>query len=373
MYRLTVLCIAMAQILSGQEELLSKGPTTEQVEESQEKPIESTEQLQKELDVAKKEFQKATEMFNPWYAGPLLTGGAHLMKPGYIGFQPYIFVRDTYAVYNRNRHSVSLEHKRIQLNPAVAPLIQAGVTSWMDVSASIGGVSNWQDGKNSGGFSDMSATVGFGLLNEDVYTPAIKFSISETFPTGRYQNLSQGNLFLDATGSGAYTTSFRLAIAKLTLWDTQHPLNLRATFSYALSTTVHVKGLNSYGGVANTNGKVRPGNQFNASVGMEWSFTQKWVFANDFVYVVSNRDKFTGFRGTTSTGATAIVGAPSSDAFSLAPAIEYNPTPDLGFLAGVWFTVTGRNTSNFISAVLSVTYVFPVYSSKYPSGEEIGN
>lgn len=320
---------------------------TQESEVSEETP----EEIEQELQGAEEQFKQAKEMFNPWYSGPLLTGGAHMMPPGYIGLQPYVFVTDNHARYNEDRHSIDIPDL-VQLNPQINAL-QAGVTSWLDLALALQGVVNWQNEKSSGGFGDMNLTAGFKILSEGIYIPAIKIGIGENFPTGRYQKLSLHKLGLDATGSGSYATTLSFRIAKLVLWSTQHPLNLRSTFSYTIPTTVHVKGLNTYGGAIDTGGKVRPGNSFNLSVGMELSFTQKWVFANDFVYLYSNRSKFSGH-------SSAPVGGPSSDQFSLAPAIEYNPSPNLGILGGLWFSVIGRNSFNFLSGVVSVTYTFNV-------------
>ena len=43
-------------------------------------PHETPEQIQHELDEAETQYKHALEMFNPWYAGPLLTGSAPSLK-----------------------------------------------------------------------------------------------------------------------------------------------------------------------------------------------------------------------------------------------------------------------------------------------------
>ena len=89
---------------------------------------------------------------------------------------------------------------------------------------------------------------------------------------------------------------------------------------------------------------------------IELSFTQKWVLAIDLVYTYQNHSTFSGHKGRTAAGTTASVGAPSNDNLSCAPAIEYNPADNIGFLAGVWFAITGRNSSDFVAGVLSMYY-----------------
>ena len=41
-------------------------------------------QIQQELNQAEKDFQRAKEMFVPWYTGPLVTPSASMMPPGPI-------------------------------------------------------------------------------------------------------------------------------------------------------------------------------------------------------------------------------------------------------------------------------------------------
>ena len=82
------------------------------------------------------------------------------------------------------------------------------------------------------------------------------------------------------------------------------------------------------------------------------------MFALDAVYNYAAKTTFAGDAGKDSTGLEALNGGPFNDNLSLAPAIEYNFTPDLGLLAGVWFSVWGRNSLDFVSGVVSVTLGF---------------
>ena len=316
------------------------------------------EQIQEELDADEAQFKHAKEMFNPWYAGPLLTGSAHMMPPGYIGIQPYIFVTDTYASYNGDWHSVG-SPDLVQLNPQVSAL-QAGITDWLDASLAMQGFTNWKEGVSSGGLGDTNLTLGLRLVSEGAWMPAMKIGVGETFPTGKYQKLSADKNGTDSTGAGSYQTALSFRIAKLFFWATNHPLNLRSTFTWTIPSSVHVRGINAYGGGTDTNGSMDLGYQYNVSFGLEWSFTQKWVFCNDFIYVHSNEDTFSGTPGISPTGTPFDLNIPSSEQFSLCPGIEYNPTSDLNFLAGVWFTVAGRNSGNFISGIVSMSYTFAV-------------
>ncbi len=313
-------------------------------------------QIQAELDAAETQLKRAEEMFDPWYTGPLLTPSASMMPPGYANTQFYAFVTQNYASFNEDRKSISFENDSFNFNPS--DILQFGVTDSVDTTLSLQTQTNWLQGRSAGGFGDLQWSVGFKIQSQTLYIPKMKFSIQETFPTGAYEHLRSDGL--DSTGGGAYTTSFSFAMTKIMFWSTPHPVNARLAIAYKLSTPVTVHNFNSYGGGYGTHGVVKKGNTFNADFGIEMSFNQHWVLATDVVYTMSGRTKFHGKPGVTESGTPASVGGGFSDSLSLAPAIEYNWSANLGILAGVQFSVYGRNSTNFISSIISITYGFPM-------------
>ncbi len=318
---------------------------------------ESPEQIEQELQEAEAQFQRAKQMFLPWYTGPLITPGVGMMAPANGNTQPYLFFIDNYATYNTKRESVSLPSNLFQFK-ATANVI-TGVTDNFDFNVSFVGQGNWQFDHSGGGFGDMAITGGFLIYRQTRYVPAMKFTILETFPTGKYKNLSTNGFNLDGVGEGAYSTQFGLGFSKVILWTTKHPMNLRCFFGYQLSTVVNVREFNVYGGGFGCRGRVRPGNNFAADFGYEVSLTQRWAAAIDLVYTATNRTKFHGNPGSLADGTPASVGTGYSDNLSLAPALEYNWNPNLGIIGGAWFSVYGRNSLNFAAGIISITYSFP--------------
>lgn len=308
----------------------------------------SPEQIAQEIKEAEDQFARAKNMINPYYQGPLLTPGAGMCPPGVGNVQGYVFVNDNYAAFNADRHSVKLRSRQINLNSAL--YLTTGITNTMDGVIVIQGEGNWQFGQSGGGFGDVSAAVGWPILLQTIYLPAIKFNVGEVFPTGTYQRLHTNAL--NATGGGSYQTQFSIGTAKLVLWTTPHPVNLRWFFGYAIASTVAVRGVNVYGGGQDTRGTVRPGNVFSTDFGVEIALTQRCVFCTDFVYKAANK---TTFHGTSTTP----VGSSSNDNLSIAPGFEYSWNPNLGVLAGTWFSIYGRNSANFVSGIFSVSYSFP--------------
>lgn len=313
------------------------------------------EEIEAELKSAEEEFKEAKKMFNPWYTGPLLTPSAHIVPPGYFNIQPYIFYTNNYGKFSESGKSHDIPNLN-SFNPQV--IFQFGVLDWMAGILTGQWERNTQLGKSGANWGDTSLTLGFQLLPEGPYRPALLFSVGETFPTGKYQHLNPRKIGLDATGAGSYQTKLSLNISKVVWWVATHPMNFRLSLNYNVPAPVSVKGLNAYGGVPATHGKVHLGQGFQGDFGYEYSFTRRWVFALDAVYTYNAKNTFSGHRGTVSPGVPAVVGGPFNDQLSFAPAIEYNTSENFGILGGVWFTVWGRNSFNFISGVFSVEYTF---------------
>lgn len=317
---------------------------------------ESPQKIEKELMSAEAQYERAKKMFNPWYTGPLVTPSASMMPPGSADIQPYLFIGGNYGTYNKDREAVSIPHNSYSLQETT--ILLTGVTDSVDFTIATGGIANWENHKNGGGYNDVTATVGFCILKQTLYIPAMKFTIAETFPTGKYKNLSSNGLGLNATGGGSYQTQFGLGMSKIIWWIYEHPLHLRYFVGYTVPTPVHVKGFNAYGGGFGTHGIVHVGKSFTSDLGMEWSFTQRWVLAMDVVYVLQNETKFHGHPGVLANGAPAAVGTGYNDNLSLAPALEYNWNENLGVVAGVQFSVYGRNSPVFAKGQFSVTYTW---------------
>lgn len=312
-------------------------------------PLVPPEEIEEQLEGAQKEFEDARKMFNPWYTGPILAPSAHVLQPPCVNIQPYLFYTVNYGAFDNGGQSHGIPDLTV-VNPTLAPLL-VGLTPWMDMGVSAQVISNHQSGQNYTNIGDLSWTVGFGLLKESGYIPAIKLAIKETFPIGKYQNFKPNKTGVASTGGGSYVTTFSLNVSKVIWWLTVNPMSTRLSLQYSLPANVYVNGYNNFGGGPTTSGTVRGGSSLLVDFGYEYSFTQKFVVALDIVYTHAWKRTF--------SGQTILpVGSPSNDQLSFAPAIEYNINENYGWIAGVWFTAWGRNTSNFIAGVLSFTYTF---------------
>lgn len=318
--------------------------------------IKTPEQIQAELDQALRDFNTAKELFIPWYTGPLITGSANNVPEGKINIQPYLYLNDQYAQFNDNRKSIGVPDIF-----TIQPLFvyQYGFTDFMDSTLILTGFFRFREDEYADGFGDLGYTLGFQLVDEKPYVPAVRFTVGETFPTGKYRNFNPAKAAISSTGGGVFATQFGLFVSKIFWWIKLHPLRLRFATTYTLPNhRAHVTGFNSYGGGFGADAKVCVGHGIQADIGIEVSLTQKWVFALDIAYDYGFQTTATGNFGTSADGTPAFVGGPSNDQLSLAPAIEYNVSSTGGFIGGVWFSVTGRNSANFVAGVLSYTQLF---------------
>lgn len=300
----------------------------------------------------------AQEIEEPWFTGPLLTPSGHIVPGGYYNIEPYTYVNVLTGAYDTHWHAMSSVNF---YNVMWQIFFQIGLADWMDFQFVPSASWNGTQGVSSLVVNDPLLYVDFQLYqnSKKKYLPAIKLTIQETFPLGKYQRLDPEMQLTDLGGAGAYTTTFGLSFSTLFHLSGIHYISLRWNGYYALSTPVRVKGLNAYGGAYNTKGTVRPGNGFGYYIGMESTLSKNWVFALDIAGQFRNKSTFSGEKGISTAGLPASVGQHSSVSFSLAPAIEYNFSDSLGIIAGSQFTVAGRNSPQFASGVIAINYYGP--------------
>jgi hypothetical protein len=297
--------------------------------------------------------------YNPYYAGPLLAPSGYVVPRGKINVQPYFFWQRTWGVYDRTWHRV---RTRSSLQFKFLSVFQIGITDFLDFNSTIQAVLNRKQDQQHFGYGDTSAQLGLQLL-DDVRgkpIPACKLLAGVIFPTGKYDGLAGRRLGIDATGAGAYGTTFSLNFQKSFNYffrknlnpKSYHPFRLRWNFGYTISSRTHVKGISAYGGASGTRGTVKVGNNFSSIFSWEFSFNRYWVFATDWQYTTNSASRFSGNTGG------APVGLPAGQNWSVAPAIEFNLNSNFGALAGAWFSLGGRNSTGFVSGVFSFTYLF---------------
>lgn len=301
----------------------------------------------------------------PWFTGPILATSGNVVTAGHFNVEPYVFAFARTSFYD---HSWNPQPIDTLWNVQFKTPFWVGLTSWSDVKVNPVWGWNYRKGRSQWVLGDWSAKVSFQLyrssLSSKSWTPSIKVSFRETFPTGKYQKLNPDKLGTDGGGSGAWVNTFSLNLSKVYQIYETHFLNFRLNLQYSLPTSVHVKGFNAYGGGIGTNGVVDPEKTFLAIFAFEYALSRNWVIACDFQGVYSSKTTFSGYAGivpgtssdVTPSGVPALNESKASIQYSMAPAIEYNWSQNLGLIAGVWLTVAGKNASRFTTGVIALNY-----------------
>lgn len=300
-------------------------------------------------------FSEVEEEFEPLYAGTLLAFFPENAEPGHLAVQPYLFVTNRNGLYNKNWHYKS--QKNINTVDLLVSL-ETGITKKVDVTLYLNGQYSTFRGKHSVEYGDTDIFLGFQIAEDKKRTsiPDVRFLLGESFPTGKYKNLSPSKGGSDASGTGSYETFFIFVTQKIFYSIPKHPFNINLNLIYVLTTKTHIEGLSVFGGGVGTKGTVIPGNQFVANLGYEFSITRNWGWGVDFRYQHNDHSVFYPTKGNASNALQA--GLPSSEIFSIAPSLEYNFSKEFSIEGGVWFTVGGRNAPSFVSGVANVYYYF---------------
>ena len=297
------------------------------------------------------EFSK--DFPQPWFTGPLLAPSGQTVKPGHYNLQPYVYFYVFGGRYDNHwqyRSEANFYSTVLQLQTKI------GLAKRLDIQANPQIIYNSTKGQNSYNIGDLPVSLNIQLFTTNLNTPwpSVKIGFKVWAPLGKYQHLKASKLGTDATGLGSLLPSSTLTLAKLWHIYGIHYLEGRLAINYRIGTDVHVKGINAYGGASNTRGKAFPGNAIYVDGSLQYNLTQRWALACDFYYSHKDKSRFSGYKGTYQNGTPARVKRPSSEQFSLAPALEYNWSKNLGVIAGSWFTIGGRNSSEFTSAIAAL-------------------
>jgi len=294
------------------------------------------------------EKEKSEYKYEPIFAGTLLAFFPDNIPPGYVLLEPYLFVGKTSGVYDSEWETKHLFH---YFDSQLLFLVETGITSWLDISLIVNENYAVSQGRKSTHLGDTRLGLGFQVTKNkpESATPDFRILLLESFPTGKYQHLDLRKNLADVTGSGAFETWIIAIVRKIIYFTPRQVVSLNFNLGYNFPSSVHVKGHNFYGGgTPKTNGSVLPGRQTLGNIGIEYSMTVNWILGLDVHYVHQNK----------STSRHRDIHLPSSEEFSLAPCIEYNPSTHFGIEAGAWFSIAGRNNFVFTTGVLTVYWFF---------------
>jgi hypothetical protein len=297
-------------------------------------------------------------MGDAWWTGPMLANTAATAPRGHFLIEPYLFDVSTQGNFDHHgtRHSTAHANSYWSLTYMVFGLTD----KW-----NVGLIPTFNYNTASGGPS--SAGLGVGDLTLQVqrrltqfvpcrWVPTISAAAQETLPTGRYDRL--GNRPADGMGAGAYTTNLEF-LSQMYFWmPNRRIVRMRLNVTDAISSNVHVDGVSVYGTGAGFSGHAKPGSSLFVDAAWEYSVTRSWVLALDATYRNTRNTRVTGYASEGGPGMTPVaMDSGVSDAYGLAPAIEYSWKPNVGVLVGVRLIPAGRNTNETITPAVAINFV----------------
>jgi len=292
----------------------------------------------------------------PFFTGTLLTQRGKTVSQGDLMIMPYFYSTRFGGLYNNNWRLQSATVTRTNIQQT---LLVYGLTSRIDVEIAPQWVGNHAENESSVGFGDFPLQVGFQALQErvDTWLPNVRIWVQETFPTGHYTELSPTKTGLSGTGGGSFATTLGIGAQKLFWWTEDHVFRARLNVTHGFYSPVTVQGFNSYGGGFGTQGRVEPGSVTTVIVAGEYTLTRHVALALDIGLQAANATHFSGTTGVGLSGQPATVGGGYKEVIAVAPAVEYNWNERTGVIVGPWFSLTGRNTSEFFGVVAALYLV----------------
>jgi hypothetical protein len=284
-----------------------------------------------------------------WWTGPMLANSAETLPPGHFLIEPYLYdVHSTHADGFGSRAYV-LYGLAENLTVGLIPIV---------------GYNRVNNGPNSSGvwLGDIEVQAQYRLteFHEGSWMPTIAIQLQETLPTGRYDQL--GARSSNGFGGGAYATTLAINSQTYFWLPNGRILRMRFNVSKTFSNKADVQGVSVYGTGNGFSGSAAPGNAVFVDAAWEYSLTQRWVLALDATYSHNSNTRVNGYDVVDAGSTLPLLGiqldSGSSVAFGLAPAIEYNWTPNLGVLLGTRVILGNRNTTATITPALALNYVY---------------
>jgi hypothetical protein len=289
-------------------------------------------------------------MSDAWWTGPMLANSAETLPPGHFLFEPYLYDIRSPGNDSFGSRTYILYGLLNRLSIGVIPVF---------------GYNRASDGRSSSsvGFGDLTlqAQYRFSEFQPGNWMPTTAILLQETLPTGRYDQL--GSRPSDGLGGGAYTTTLALNSQMYFWMPNGRILRERFNLSGSFSRTANVEGVSVYGTDANFRGTARPGTSFYADLAFEYSVTQRWVLALDLTYSYDSNTRVNGVNVPSAANGlpyaqNVTFNSGASEAYGVAPAIEYNWTPNIGVLLGTRIIFGGHNTVGTVTPAIALNVVY---------------
>lgn len=291
----------------------------------------------------------------PNFTGPLVTPAVNTLSKDLLNIEPYLIhtnVRGTYAK-DGGRHG----HRDTARQWMVAVPMVYGLTDTLNVQLTLNGSRTSRGGLHSDGLRMGDTVVRFlqrlAGPGPDGTGWVVGLATAASLPTGKYHRLDTNPFNGTGTGAVRFTTS--LGAQKLQWLPNGHALRWRGQLAWGESPgRIGIHGTSTYGTARGFRGSVRPGQSWTASLAGEYVLNSRWGLVGEAIW---NQGGAASVRGTCDGKPCGHRFGPTQ-AYSLAPAVEYHVGPNMGLIAGVQFSVAGRNASSYVAPQAALNMVF---------------
>lgn len=279
-----------------------------------------------------------------WWTGPIIANSAVTLQQGHTLIEPYLFDVITDDGESFGSLTFMLHGVTDKLTVGLVPVFGY----------------NKANGVRSAGPSvaDSSVLLQYRLrrYQEGSWLPAMSLQVQHTVPTGRYDQLDPGSA--DGFGGGAHATLVQLNTQTYFWMPNGRILRMRLNLGTTRSREADLRDRSVYGTPEGFIGHARPGDSWNVNAAWEYSCTRNWVLALDLAYRHSDSTRVYGVVDDGGQGMPTPLRFESgtSEAWILAPAVEYNVSPTFGVIVGAR-VIRGRNTTDSVTPVVAFNFV----------------
>lgn len=290
------------------------------------------------------------------FTGPLVTPAVNSMPAGMLNIEPYLIHTHMRGSYDNQGHRWERNAKLRQWQVAVPMMYALSDTNFVQLTLNASRTSG--EGLHTDGMRMGDTTIRFQQRlrapEADGTGLVLSAAVAQRLPTGKYHHLDTNPL--NGTGNGAMRTTLAFGAQQLHWLEHGHAIRWRTQLAWSPSPgRVRVRDGSVYGTDRGFRGHARLGQAWNASVAAEYVLDRRWVLVGEAIW---NRASAVTLGGLTADGSTTARRLAPSQEFSLAPAVEYHFNPNLGLIAGVQFTVAGRNTADYVAPQVALNMVF---------------
>ncbi len=184
-------------------------------------------------------------------------------------------------------------------------------------------------------------------------SPSVAVSFQHSLPTGLHDRLDTRSA--SALGSGAHSTTIALYAQQVFRLPNGRAFRARVNLSGTAAGEAAVKSESVYGTSPGFRGRAKPGDAVSLGIAGEYSVTRNWVLAMDLVLDHAGPTLVEGVEGASREVIRTRFA--SATALSIAPAVEYNFTANLGVLVGTRFKLPVRGGTSSITPAIAINYV----------------